>query len=120
MECNPKGGLGCQQHLSHHLVALERVWEPLLTWAAHLCEGSLVKICQARHHSELHPRPPAAQTEGREVPVTRFEVFLPGTPAVSLYFRNNIFKDQSHTSAISACENKGVFLGHGCGVCSPP
>lgn len=36
MECNPKGGLGCQQHLSHHLVALERVWEPLLTWAAHL------------------------------------------------------------------------------------
>lgn len=40
MECNPKGGLGCQ-HLSHHLVAPERVWEPLPTWAAHLGKGSL-------------------------------------------------------------------------------
>lgn len=41
MECNPKGGLGCQQHLSHHLVALERVWKPLPTWAAHPDKGSL-------------------------------------------------------------------------------
>lgn len=41
MECNPKGGLGCQHHLSHHLVALERVWEPLLTWAAHLSKEIL-------------------------------------------------------------------------------
>lgn len=41
MECNPKGGLDCQHHLSHHLVALGRVWEPLHTWAAHLSKGSL-------------------------------------------------------------------------------
>lgn len=41
MESNPEGGLGCQHHLSHHLVALERVWEPLPTWTAHLSKRSL-------------------------------------------------------------------------------
>lgn len=126
MECNPEGGLGCQHLLSHHLVALERVWKPLPTWAAHLSKESLeweeeetsFKIYRARQHSEMPP--PAAEAEERGAPVTRFEVLLPGTPAVSLYFRNNIFKDQSHASTISACENKGVFLGPGCGVRSPP
>lgn len=66
MECNPEGGLGCQHLLSHHLVALERVWKPLLTWAAHLGKESLeweeeatsFKIYRARQHSEMPP--PAA------------------------------------------------------------
>jgi hypothetical protein len=52
--------------------------------------------------------------------VTRAEAWLPGTPAVSLDFRNNIFKNQSQAYAVSACENKGVFFGRGHGASAPP